>query len=68
MGLFSNDKELQLLKTAGVEVEKNKEYSNDEKKHICMQISDFIMSHSSKNGDISKLQNDYSSILNKLVK
>lgn len=67
MGLFSNDKELQLLKTAGVEVEKNKEYSNDEKKHICMQISDFIMSHSSKNGDISKLQNDYRSILNKLI-
>lgn len=67
MGLFSNDKELQLLKTAGVEVEKNKEYSNDEKKHIYMQVSDFIMSHSSKNGDIPKLQSDYSSIFNKLV-
>lgn len=62
MGLFNTDKELQLLKNAGVEVEKNKEYSNDEKKYICMQVSEFIMNHSSKNGDILRLQNDYSNI------
>ena len=67
MGLFNDDKELELLKNAGVEVEKNKEYTMEERKNICMQVSDFIMSHSSKNGDIQKLQSDYSSILNKLV-
>ena len=67
MGLFNDDKELKLLKNAGVEVEKNKEYTMEERKNICMQVSDFIISHSSKNGDIQKLQNDYSSILNKLV-
>ena len=67
MGLFNDDKELKLLKNAGVEVEKNKEYTMEERKNICMQVSDFIISHSSKNGDIPKLQNDYSSILNKLV-
>ncbi len=67
MGLFNDDKELNLLKNAGIKVEKNKEYTNDEKKHICMQVSEFIMSHSSKNGDIAKLQNDYSSILRKIT-
>lgn len=67
MGLFNDDKELKLLRNAGVEIEKDKEYTIEEKKHICMQVSEYIMSHSSKNGDIAKLQNDYSNILKKVV-
>ena len=36
MGLFNDDKELELLKNAGVEVEKNKEYTTDEKNiYVC---------------------------------
>ena len=66
MGLFNDDKELKLLKNAGINIEKDKEYTTEEKKYIFMEISDFIMSHSSKNGDIAKLQNDYSNILKKL--
>ena len=31
-------------------------------------IEEYIMSHSSKNGDISRLSNQYNSILNTLVK
>ena len=60
------EKEINLLQTAGVKIEKNKDYAIEEKKQICMQVSEFIMSHSSKNGDISKLQNDYSTVLEKI--
>ncbi len=67
MGLFNDDKELKLLKNAGINIEKDKEYTTEEKKYIFMEISDFIMSHSSKNGDIAKLQNDYSNILKKVM-
>lgn len=67
MGLFNDESELELLKNAGVKVEKNKEYTTEEKRYICMQVSDFIMSHSSKNGDIAKLQSDYNNILKKVV-
>ena len=67
MRLFNDKKEIELLKNAGIEIVKDKEYTTEEKEHIFMQVSKYIMSHSSKNGDISKLQNDYSSILNKLA-
>ena len=67
MGLFNDDKELELLKNAGIQAEKDKEYTADEKKYMCMQVSDFIMSHSSKNGDIAKLQNSYRGILKKIT-
>lgn len=61
MGLFNN-KELELLKKAGVSIENKQEYTNDDKKYIFRQVSEFIMSHSSKNGDIGRLQNEYESI------
>lgn len=67
MGLFNDYKELELLKNAGIKIEKDKEYTTEEKKYIFMEISDFIMNHSSKNGDIAKLQNDYSNILRKVM-
>lgn len=60
MGLFNN-KELELLKNAGVNIENKKEFTNDDKKYIFKQVSEFIMSHSSKNGDIGRLQNEYES-------
>ena len=60
-------KEIKLLENIGLNVE-NKEYTNEELRRYENQIEDFIMSHSTKNGDISKLSNQYSSILDTLVK
>ena len=57
MELFNN-KELELLRKAGVNVENKQDFTNDDKKYIFRQVSEFIMSHSSKNGDIGRLQND----------
>ena len=67
MKLFDN-KELDLLKKAGINIDENKsEYTINDKKYIFSQITEIIMSNSSKNGDIQKSQNDYNNILNKLV-
>lgn len=60
-------KEIKLLENIGINVE-DKEYTNEELRRYEYQIEDFIMSHSTKNGDISKLSNQYNSILNILVK
>ncbi len=60
-------KEIKLLENIGINV-KDKEYTNEELRRYECQIEDFIMSHSTKNGDISKLSNQYNSILNILVK
>lgn len=40
----------------------NKDYSKDDLKQYEARIIDYIMSHSSKNGDISKLRNQYENI------
>ena len=61
MELFNN-KELELLRKAWVNVENKQDFTNDDKKYIFRQVSEFIMSHSSKNGDIGRLQNEYDSI------
>ncbi len=61
MELFNN-KELELLRKAGVNVENKQDFTNNDKKYIFRQVSEFIMSHSSKNGDIGRLQNEYDSI------
>lgn len=58
MELFSNS-EIELLKKAGVNIENKQEYTNEDKKYIFSQVTEFIMSHSSKNGDIGRLQNEY---------
>lgn len=61
MELFNN-KELELLRKAGINIENKKEFTNDDKNYIFRQVSEYIMSHSSKNGDIGRLQNEYESI------
>lgn len=60
-------KEIKLLENIGLNIE-DKDYTNEELRRYESQIEDFIMSHSTKNGDISKLSNQYNSILNTLVK
>lgn len=57
-----NTKELELLKKAGVKIENKQDITNEEKLYIFRQVSEFIMSHSSKNGDIGRLRNEYESI------
>ena len=43
-------------------IENKQDITNEEKHYIFRQVSEFIMSHSSKNGDIGRLQNEYESI------
>lgn len=60
-------KEIKLLENIGLNVE-DKDYSKEELRKYEVYIEEYIMSHSSKNGDISRLSNQYNSILNTLVK
>lgn len=55
------DKEIELIRQAGVVIE-DKDYTNEELERCESQIVDFIMNHSSKNKEIDKLHNQYSSI------
>ena len=57
-----NKNEIELLKKAGVNIDNNQTYTNDDKNYIFRQVTDYIMSHSSKNGDIGRLQREYDSI------
>ena len=57
--------EIELIKKAGIKLE-NKDYSIEELERCETQIAEYIMSHSSKNGDISKLSNEYNSIFTKI--
>ena len=66
MKQFSKE-EIKLLSNAGINVE-DRDYNKEELKKCELEIEEFIMSHSTKNGDIAKLSNQYSSILNTLVK
>ena len=59
--------ERKLLSDAGIIVE-DRDYSKEELRKCELEIEEFIMSHSTKNGDISKLSNQYSKILNTLIK
>ena len=43
-----NKNEMELLKKAGVNIENKQEYTNEDKKYIFSQVTEFIMSHSSK--------------------
>lgn len=63
MNLLNNctDKEVELMKNAGVYLE-DKDYSNEELKRIEHDITEFIMNHSSKDGSIGKLQNEYACV------
>jgi len=53
--------EINLIEKAGIKVE-NRDYTADELKKCEREITEYIMSHSSKNGDISKLSNEYMGI------
>jgi len=59
--------EIKLLENIGLNVE-DKDYSREELRKYEVYIEEYIMSHSSKNGDISRLSNQYNRILNTLVK
>ena len=56
--------EINLIEKAGLKVE-NRDYTADELKKCEREITEYIMLHSSKNGDIGKLSNQYSSIFEK---
>ena len=58
-------KELELLNKAGVLIE-DKEYINSDLNHFAVQVGDYIMSQSSKNGAISKTIQEYGRILDVL--
>lgn len=58
-------KEIELIRNAGVILE-NKDYTKEELDRCERQITDFIMNHSSKNGDIDRLNREYSNILFKI--
>lgn len=60
-------KEIELIEKAGVIVE-DREYTKEDLLRCETEITSYIMSHSSKNGDINKLQNQYSNIFRIIVK
>lgn len=53
--------EIKLIENAGIRIE-NKEYTTDELKRVERNITEFIMNHSTKNGRITELQNEYQSV------
>ena len=63
MNLLNNctKREIELIEKAGIILE-DKDYSEEELKICCNEIIGYIMSHSTKNGDIDKLRNQYISI------
>lgn len=63
---FSEDQQNLLKKIEHISVE-NKNYSQDEIKETINNVSSYIMSKSSKNGDLLKELNNYTGILNKLI-
>ena len=69
MNLFKklNDNEQYMLKDIGLNIE-NRDYSAEELGKYETSIEEFIMSHSSKNGDIEKVRQQYDSILKTIVK
>lgn len=60
-------KEINLLKDIGLNIE-DREYSSEELRRCENYIEEYIMSQSSKNGDIPRLSNEYNGILNILIK
>ena len=60
------EKEQDLIRQAGVIIE-NKDYTKEELEKCQVVITDYIMSHSSKNGDIDKLNSQYNGILRKII-
>lgn len=59
--------EIDLINQAGIKIE-NKDYSSEELKRIEYNITDYIMNHSSKNGDITRLQIDFDRVFRLMQK
>ena len=59
--------EMKLMNNIGIIIE-DRDYRQEELKKYEVDIEDFIMSHSSKNGDISKANTQYNNILNILIR
>lgn len=64
MDLKFNEEEIELLKKAGVKIEK-KGYTKENLKKAELSIEEFIMIHSTK--EIGKISNEYNGILNKII-
>lgn len=62
MEIFKTERERELLNKAGAYIE-NREYSADEIRRFELSIEEFILSHSTKNGDIERLNDEYRDIL-----
>ena len=60
-------KEIELIERAGVIVE-DREYTKEDLQRCESEITSYIMSHSTKNGDINKLQDQYSNVFRIIVK
>lgn len=60
--------EIELFEKATGVIIENKEYTNEEMSRFGHEITEYIMSKSSKNGEIGELMNQYDSILNLLIK
>lgn len=67
MSIFKNltNKDKELLANAGVHIE-DREYSKNELSHFGVKIEEYIMSHSTKNGDISRVSQQYEKLLDLL--
>ena len=61
------DKEVKLMKNAGVYLE-DKDYSSEELKKNRTQYNRIYNDHSSKNGDIARLQSDYDRVFRLIQK
>lgn len=59
-------KETELLEGIGINIE-DRNYDKEERKKVALNIEEFIISHSTKNNDISILQDKYSDIIYKLI-
>ncbi len=57
-----SENEINLLNKAQID------YSKQDANMIITEVTEFIMSHSQKNGDVAKLQDEYSGLLKKLDK
>ena len=52
----------------GLKIIEDREYTKEDLQRCESEIMSYIMSHSSKNGDINKLQNQYSNVFRIIVK
>lgn len=58
---------LKLLEEADVHIE-DKDYSKEELRACEIKVEEYVMCHSTKNGDIGKFGSQYSDILDDLIR